>query len=124
MKYGAGSALLSEVIARSSSCCRVRISTVSPFALERSCPRTPGAISPDKIRAKNEGLKDSIVLKSVPEALDTARVTLALAGWTKTWHCCRKECEKLRIFRLIPEKTPASYRSRFRYSPADRAWLG
>src|SRR5689334_7452657 len=83
MKYGAGSALLREVIARSSSCCRVRISTVSPFALERSCPRTPGAISQDKIRAMNEGLKDSIVLKSVPEALDTARVTLALKSGGK-----------------------------------------
>src|SRR5215468_9392265 len=84
MKYGAGSALLSEVMARSSSCCRVRISTVSPLALERSCPRTPGAISPDKIRARNEDLKDSIVLKSVPEALDTARITLALKSRRKT----------------------------------------
>src|SRR5260370_37339555 len=77
MEEGVGSALPSEVMARFSSCCKVRINTLSALVPGRACPRTPGMSNADKIRPMNKVLKDSMVLKSIPEASGNASVTLA-----------------------------------------------
>src|SRR5437899_5735572 len=59
MKYGAGSALLSELMARSSSCCRVRNNTGSVAPAAAVCPSNAGA---DKASSKerNKDLTDDM----------------------------------------------------------------
>ena len=75
MKYGAGSALLKDDIARSSSCCKVRIRTVSVLRLELAWPRAAETDSAAKSRPESKDLGANMVSTSVPEPLDTANVT-------------------------------------------------
>src|SRR6476620_3581585 len=78
MKYGAGSALLREVMARSSSCCMVRSNTGSVAPAAAVCPSSAGAAGRARRRQRNKDFKDDMATVSVPQALDTGNVTLGV----------------------------------------------
>src|SRR5579864_2002785 len=60
MKYGAGSALLSDVMARSSSCCRVCNNTGSLAPAAAVCPSNAGAANSERIRQRNKDFTDDM----------------------------------------------------------------
>src|SRR5438270_13542693 len=77
MKYGAGSALLSELIARSSSCCSVCSSTGSLAPAAAVCPSMAGA-DKDNSRQRKYDFKDDMAKRSVPQAFSSGNVTLGV----------------------------------------------
>src|SRR6476661_572080 len=54
MKYGAGSALPSDVMARSSSCCRVCSNTGSLAPAAAVCPGNAGAVNSKRKKQRNK----------------------------------------------------------------------
>src|SRR5450755_5145873 len=80
MKYGAGSALASDVMARSSSCCRILIRTGSPAWLELLCWENAGMEKMARNSQTNKYLGDDMIRFSLPEPLVTANVTLGSAS--------------------------------------------
>src|SRR5438270_12208313 len=62
MKYGAGSALPSEAMARSNSCCMVRKRIGSAAPAAPSCPCRAETAKRHKTRARNKDFKNDIVI--------------------------------------------------------------
>src|SRR5579859_540699 len=60
MKYGAGSALLSDVMARSSSCCSVCNNTGSLAPAAAVCPGSAGTANSERKRQRNKDFTDDM----------------------------------------------------------------
>src|SRR6266853_3220616 len=80
MKYGAGSALLSEAIARSSSCCNVLSRTGSAAPGAGVSPGSIGAANNQRKRQKNTDFNDDIATVECTSSVRHRKCYLGAGG--------------------------------------------